>query len=79
MNNKEILFLTFSLTSIVEEKSVEDLRKFISYCSRYVDTKDFENILRMVRKILSGKVCQGECCVGWLQNSLLRLYDKGFT
>lgn len=78
MNNKEILFLTFSLISIIEDKSIEDLKKFISHCSRYVDTKDFENILRMCRKVLNGKICGNECCIGWLQSSLLKIYDKGF-
>lgn len=79
MNNKEILFLSFSLISIVEDKSIEDLKKFVSYCSRYVDTKDFENILRIARKILNGKICKNQCCIEWLQMSLLKLYDKGFT
>lgn len=79
MSNKETLFLIFSLVSIIENKSIEDLKKFVSYCSRYVDTKDFENILRICRKVLNGKICEGECCIGWLQSSLLKLYDKGFT
>ncbi len=79
MTDSQRLNLILILCSICLKKDVFELKSFISVNSRYVDTNDFNKILRKSMKILEFKRCGTVSCPDWLMNELFQLYKVDAT
>lgn len=76
MNDSDRLKLIFILCSICLGQDRTELKSFIKVCARYVDTNDFNKILRKSIKIIEYKRCGTQSCPDWLMNELFILYKK---
>ena len=76
MSDSEKLKLILVLCSICMSQNQEELNSFVKVCARYVDTNDFNKILRKSMKILEFKRCGSSSCPDWLMNELFLLYKK---
>lgn len=74
MTDSQKLNLIFILCSICLKRDVPELKTFVSVNARYVDTTDFNKILRKSMKILEAKRCGTISCPDWLMNELFQLY-----
>ena len=74
MTDLEHLKLIFILCSICLKQDIAELKLFVKVSSRYVDTNDFNKILRKSMKMLESKRCGTISCPDWLMNELFRLY-----
>ena len=74
MTDQQKLHLILKLCSICLNTDVSELKVFISVNSRYVETGDFNKILRKAIKILEFKRCGTISCSDWLMNELFQLY-----
>lgn len=76
MTDSDKLKLILILCSICIEQDQVELCSFIKVCARYVDTNDFNKILRKSIKILEYKRCGSSSCPDWLMSELFLLYKK---
>lgn len=76
MTDQEKLKLILILCSICIKQDTSELKTFISINSRYVDTNDFNKVLRKSIKILEEKRCGTISCPDWLMNELFQLYRR---
>jgi len=74
MTDSEKLKLILILCSICTEQNTNELKSFIKVSARYVDTTDFNKILRKAMKIMEYKRCGQISCPDWLMNELFKLY-----
>lgn len=74
MTDSDNLKLILILCSICLRQDIPELKTFVSVNSRYVDTGDFNKILRKAMKILEVKRCGSTSCPDWLMNELFQLY-----
>jgi hypothetical protein len=74
MTDSEKLKLILILCSICTEQDTNELKSFIKVSARYVDTTDFNKILRKAMKIMEYKRCGQISCPDWLMNELFKLY-----
>jgi hypothetical protein len=74
MTDSEKLKLILVLCSICLKQDISELKLFIKVNARYVDTNDFNKILRKSMKILEAKRCGTVSCPDWLMNELFQLY-----
>lgn len=74
MTDSERLKLILILCSICLKRDVSELKAFIGVNARYVDTADFNKILRKSMRILEMKRCGTMACPDWLMNELFQLY-----
>lgn len=79
MTDSERLKLILILCSICLRRDVSELKSFISVSARYVDTNDFNKILRKSMRILEYKRCGTMSCPDWLMNELFQLYKVDMT
>lgn len=79
MTDSERLKLILILCSICLRRDVSDLKGFINVNARYVDTADFNKILRKSMKVLEFKRCGAVSCPDWLMNELFQLYKIDMT
>jgi len=79
MTDSERLKLILILCSICLRRDVSDLKGFVSVNSRYVDTPDFNKILRKSMRILEFRRCGAVSCPDWLMNELFQLYKMDET
>lgn len=79
MTDSERLKLIFILCSICLRRDILELKAFISVNARYVDTADFNKILRKSMKILELRRCGTMSCPDWLMNELFQLYKIDVT
>jgi hypothetical protein len=76
MTDSDKLKLILILCSICIEQDQVELKSFVKVCARYVDTNDFNKILRKSMKLLEYKRCGASSCPDWLMNELFLLYKK---
>lgn len=76
MTDSDKLKLILILCSICIEQDQVELKSFVKVCARYVDTNDFNKILRKSMKLLEYKRCGTSSCPDWLMNELFLLYKK---
>jgi hypothetical protein len=76
MTDSDKLKLIIILCSICIEQDQTELKSFVKVCARYVDTNDFNKILRKSMKLLEYKRCGHSSCPDWLMNELFFLYKK---
>lgn len=76
MTDSDKLKLILILCSICIEQDQVELSSFVKVCARYVDTNDFNKILRKSMKLLEYKRCGHSSCPDWLMNELFILYKK---
>jgi len=76
MTDSDKLKLILILCSICIEQDQIELKSFVKVCARYVDTNDFNKILRKSMKLLEFKRCGVSSCPDWLMNELFLLYKK---
>jgi hypothetical protein len=74
MTDSERLKLILILCSICLKQDISGLKAFISVNARYVDTNDFNKILRKSIRILEARRCGAVSCPDWLMNELFQLY-----
>jgi hypothetical protein len=74
MTDSERLTLILILCSICLKRDIVELKSFISVNARYVDTNDFNKILRKSIRILESRRCGEVSCPDWLMNELFQLY-----
>lgn len=74
MTDSEKLKLTLILCSICLKQDVSELKTFVGVSARYVETNDFNKLLRKTIKILETKRCGKISCPDWLMNELFRFY-----
>jgi hypothetical protein len=74
MTDTDHLKLILILCSICLKQDTHELKSFIKVNARYVDTNDFNKILRKTIKILEVRRCGMVSCPDWLMNELFRLY-----
>ena len=74
MTDSQKLHLILILCSICLNQDTTELKLFIRVNARYVDTSDFNKILRKAIKILEFKRCGTASCSDWLMNELFQLY-----
>jgi hypothetical protein len=79
MTDSEHLKLIFILCSICMRQDVAELKLFVKVNARYVDTNDFNKILRKSMKIMELKRCGNSSCPDWLMNELFQLYKTEET
>lgn len=79
MTDSERLKLILILCSVCLRRDVPELKAFISVNARYVDTTDFNKILRKSMKILELRRCGTMACPDWLMNELFQLYKIDMT
>lgn len=79
MTDSERLKLILILCSICLRGDISELKAFISVNARYVDTTDFNKILRKSMKILELRRCGTAACPDWLMNELFQLYKIDMT
>jgi hypothetical protein len=79
MTDSEHLKLIFILCSICMKQDVAELKLFIKVNARYVDTNDFNKILRKSMKIMEPRRCGNVSCPDWLMNELFQLYKTEET
>jgi hypothetical protein len=79
MNDSDKLKLILILCSICLKQERSELKSFIKVNARYVDTNDFNKILRKSMKILEFKRCGASSCPDWLMNELFYLYKLDAT
>jgi hypothetical protein len=79
MTDSERLNLIIILCSICIDQNQSELRSFVKVCSRYVDTNDFNKILRKSMKLLEYKRCGHSSCPDWLMSELFLLYKTGVS
>lgn len=79
MTDSERLKLILILCSICLRRDISELKAFISVNARYVDTADFNKILRKSMKILELRRCGTMACPDWLMNELFQLYKIDMT
>lgn len=79
MTDSDRLRLILILCSICIHQNQNELKSFVKVCARYVDTNDFNKILRKSMKILELKRCGTSSCPDWLMNELFLLYKKDLT
>lgn len=74
MTDSDKLKFILILCSICLNQDVSELKSFVKVSARYVDTEDFNKILRKSMKILEFKRCGNSACPDWLMNELFLLY-----
>jgi len=74
MKDREHLNLILILCSICLKQDVFELKSFVKVSARYVDTNDFNKILRKTIKILEIRRCGSIACPDWLMGKLFQLY-----
>jgi hypothetical protein len=79
MNDPDKLKLILILCSICLQQDRTELKSFVKVSARYVDTNDFNKILRKAMKILELKRCGSSSCPDWLMNELFYLYKLDST
>lgn len=79
MTDSEHLKLILILCSICLKQDIVELKSFIKVSARYVDTNDFNKILRKAMKILEIRRCGNVSCPDWLMNELFQLYKSEET
>lgn len=76
MTNKEKLEFVLILYSICLSQDTHELKSFIFISSRYMETNDFNVILRKTMKLLENKRCGESDGPDWLVNKLFELYKQ---
>lgn len=79
MTDSEKLNLILILCSICLTQDKAELKSFVRVSSRYIDTNDFNKILRKTMKTLEYKRCGTVSCPDWLMNELFYLYKVDVT
>lgn len=79
MTDSERLKLILILCSICLKQDISELKAFVSVNARYVDTNDFNKILRKSIRILEARRCGTVSCPDWLMNELFQLYKIDMT
>ena len=74
MTDSEKLKLIVILCSICMKQDVVELKAFVKVNARYVDTNDFNKILRKSMKLMENKRCGTASCPDWLMNELFYFY-----
>ena len=74
MTDSQRLNLILILCSICLKRDVPELKVFVSVNARYVETADFNKILRKSMKFLETRRCGAVSCPDWLMNELFQLY-----
>lgn len=76
MTDSDKLKLILVLCSICMKQDLVELKAFIKINARYVDTDDFNKILRKSMKLMEQKRCGAVSCPDWLMNELFHLYKR---
>jgi hypothetical protein len=79
MTDSERLKLILILCSICFKQDVSELKVFVSVNARYVDTNDFNKILRKSIRLMEMRRCGSVSCPDWLMNELFQLYKVDMT
>jgi hypothetical protein len=79
MTDSDKLKLILVLCSICTKQDTTELRAFVKINARYVDTDDFNKILRKSMKLMEQKRCGTMACPDWLMNELFHLYKRDST
>lgn len=74
MTDSEKLKLILILCSICLNQDKTELKSFVKVSARYIDTNDFNKILRKTMRTLEHKRCGAVACPDWLMNELFYLY-----
>ena len=74
MTDSEKLKLILILCSICMKQDVVELKAFVKVNARYVDTNDFNKILRKSMKLMENKRCGTTSCPDWLMIELFYFY-----
>jgi hypothetical protein len=79
MTDSDKLKLILVLCSICMKQDTVELKSFIKINARYVDTDDFNKILRKSMKLMEQKRCGAVSCPDWLMNELFHLYKRDLS
>lgn len=74
MTDSDRLKLILILCSVCVKQDRGELGSFVRVNARYVDTNDFNKILRKSMKMLEHRRCGAMSCPDWLMNELFHLY-----
>lgn len=76
MTGRDKLEFVLILYDICLHQDIQELKLFIFVSSRYMETNDFNTILRKTMRLLENKKCGDVDGPDWLINELFKLYKR---